>query len=475
MVSMVGAALGACTPGSAPIEPAPPVVVDRMVSTGDGSLRLVIDHLSVPHRQDGASVPWTGATAATVITVSPDERRQTVVGVGAALTDSSAHLLASLPAAERSAALRALFDRDTGAGLSVVRLPIGASDFARSHYTYDDTGEPDPELRHFSIDHDLEAIVPLARQIRRINPEVRFVASPWSPPAWMKDSGSLTHGSLLPEHEHAFAAYLVRFLQAYQDQGIDIGWLTLQNEPEFEPYSYPGMAMSADQQARVISQELGPQLADAGVHTKVLVYDHNWDHPAYPIDVLRQPGVRPTAAGVAFHCYKGHPTDAQDQVHEALGLDVAIWQTECSGGDWQGTRTEAFFGEAALVIGGLEHWASASLLWNLALDPAFGPHTGGCSGCRGVVTVDGDRWTPNLDRDVLAHVGRWVPPGSVRVHSAVTGPAGITTTALRTPGEQIVLLVANPGGARRVTIRSDGLRTTVALRAGSLTTLRWSR
>ena len=466
-----------------------PRTVDQLTSTADGSVRLRPDTITLPPDTPPPVTGGDDAGAGPVIRVDPDARRQPFDGLGAALTDSSAWLLSRLPDSTRAAALRALFgtdldtaaDPDTGtdpdnrAGLSVVRLVIGSSDFARSQYTYDDSPTPDPDLAGFSIDHDRAYVIPTTREILAVNPEVQFVASPWSPPAWMKDSNALAYGSLLPEYEDTYADYLVRVLQAYRQEGIDIAKLTVQNEPQFASFTYPGMVMDASQQARFIADSLGPALARAGLDTEVLVYDHNWDDPDYPLDVLGHPRVRAFAAGTAFHCYEGDQASAQDRVHEAHPF-LSIWVTECSGGEWQGSRRRAFFATSDLVIDGLNHWANATLLWNLALDADGGPHTGGCDTCRGVVTVD-DRtgtWVPTLDFDVLAHVGRWAPPGSPAVPTTVSGSTRLETAALRTDRERIVLVVANRGPEVAATVQFGDLRIPVTLAGHGLVTLRWS-
>jgi glucosylceramidase len=340
-------------------------------------------------------------------------------------------------------------------------------------YTYDDSDTPDPDLTKFSIDHDRAYIIPVLKEILEINPRVTVMASPWSAPAWMKTSDYLTFGSLLPQYESAYANYLVKFLQAYRDEGIAIPFITVANEPEFEPVFYPGMKMTADQQTRLLRDDLAPALAAARLNTKVLVYDHNWNDTTFPLQVLSDPGAAAISAGVAFHCYAGSQQAAQDAVHAAIPSSKVIWETECSGGEWQGTRQQAFNDEASLVVNGSEHWSNATLLWNLALDPDNGPHFNGCATCRGMLTINGNTWQPEVDRDVLAQIGRWVPVGSVRVKSADTG-TGLTSTAYRAKNGRVILLLHNQGAARTAAVTQGRARFTVDLPAGSLTTLRWA-
>ena len=185
-----------------------------------------------------------------------------------------------------------LFDPRTGDGLSYLRQPIGASDFvAKAPYTYDDmpAGDTDYAQRHFSIAHDKAEILPLLRDAERLNPKLQIVATPWSPPAWMKTSQSLIGGRLIdtPQIYHAYALYLKRFIEAYRAQGVTVNAIAVQNEPQNRsPGDYPGTDMSAAQEEKVIEQ-LGPMLRAAHLHTKILAYDHNWSE--HPNDIASTP------------------------------------------------------------------------------------------------------------------------------------------------------------------------------------------
>jgi glucosylceramidase len=400
---------------------------------------------------------------------------QPMDGVGAALTDSAAwNLWTRMSVGERHALLRRLFEPRGGAGLDVVRLVMGASDFARFSYTYDDLppGETDERLRRFSIDHDRDYILPIAREIRAINPDVQFMASPWSPPAWMKTSGSLIGGSLRPEFEDAYARYFVRFLRAYRAEGVPVEWVTVQNEPHFEPPGYPGMRMEPPQQARFVRDHLGPAIARSALGTKILAWDHNWDEPGYPIEVLDDPVARRYLAGSAFHCYAGD-VSAQSAVHEAHP-DRGIWFTECSGGDWAPDFGDnLLWNLSTLVIGSARNWGRATLLWNLALDEAHGPTNGGCLDCRGVVTVTAaGGTTANEEYYALAHYGRAVRPGARRLPSE-DAIEGVDQVAFRNRDGSRVLVAANWNAQpAQLRVRAGRRGFTAALPARAVATYR---
>lgn len=223
---------------------------------------------------------------------------QTMDGFGASLTHSSAYVIHQLNKPGQRALLRVLFNAKDGAGLSLLRQPMGASDFsARGNFSYQDS-----EAGPFSIDPDLEFTIPLLREAVKINPRIRLMALPWSAPAWMKTNASMNGGSLRPDRYPALASYFVQFLQAYKAQGLPVYAVAMQNEPLFQTPAYPSTLVPARDQAVFLGQHLAPALATAGLGSvRILAYDHNWDHPEYPDTVAADPVAGPAIAGAAFH------------------------------------------------------------------------------------------------------------------------------------------------------------------------------
>jgi glucosylceramidase len=356
-----------------------------------------------------------------------------------------------------------------------VRLPLGASDFALSAYTYDDMppGQTDPTLSRFSVAHDDTTIVPMLQEILRINPRVRVLASPWSAPAWMKDSGSLYGGALKTEYYGAFAQYLVKAVQAYAARGIIFDTLTVQNEPEYSGTDYPTMTLSASGEAALIGSYVGPAFVHLHIRTKILAYDHNWDDTAYATSVLSDATAAPYVAGTAWHCYYGDMS-AQSTVQRAFPTK-SIYFTECSGRDWSTDYGTNLAWNARNIVGAIRNWARTALLWNLAVDPDRGPHTGGCSDCRGVLTIDlsTDEVTHNAEYDVLGEVAKVVEPGAVRVASP-WDLAGLSTIAFVNPnGSRAVVLHNTATLTQAVTITGAGTTFTVVLPAGAVASYRW--
>jgi glucosylceramidase len=436
------------------------------LTTADGASRL-------------APQPAISASAhsgATIIRVDPARRFQSMVGFGAAITDASADLIQALPPPDRDRLLRELFGRkDGGLGFSFTRLTVGASDFSSTHYSLDDSpgNAPDPGLSHYSIAMPKRAMLPTARAALAINPALKVMISPWSAPAWMKTSRSLIKGRLEPSAYPAFARYMVRTVKAFGREGVPVYALSLQNEPDFEPENYPGMRMGPAERAAVIGRHLGPLLARERLATRILDWDHNWDKPEMPLGVLADPVARRYVHGVAWHCYNGDVA-AQSKVRDAFP-DKHVFFTECSGGQWSPRFDETLAWMVRnLVIGATRHWARGVLLWNLALDPAHGPHLGGCGDCRGVVTIDpGTRAvTRNVEYYALGHASRFVLPGARRIGSD-SGKDGVESVAFANPrGRGVAVLLLNGGKAKRdVAVRLGARSYSLSLPAGAVATM----
>jgi glucosylceramidase len=455
------------------------------LTTGDQANLLT----EQPHSALGAPV-----AGAPTITVDPAQRFQRMEGWGASITDSSATLLAASP--DRHAIMRDLFGRRGGLGLSYLRQPIGASDFvAGPHYTYDDLppGQTDYGMEHFSIAHDRAAILPLLREARALNPGLKVMGTPWSPPAWMKTNDSLIGGRFLPDQRvyDAYARYFVRFVQDYTRAGVPIDTLTLQNEPQNRnPSGYPGMDLRDAEEARLI-EAVGPALRQAGFRTKLLGYDHNWSlhpndvgppddpaNPNYAESLLADPAASRWLAGTAFHCYSGDP-QSQSTLHDAHP-DKDIYFTECSGTVSSNPATTfadtLHWHTRYLTVGAVRNWAKTVITWNLALDPQGGPHNGGCNTCFGVVTIDPatGRATPTADYYVLGHVTRFVRQGAERIGSTVQDT--IWDVAFRNPDGSIVVLAVNDDwgtGSKRFNLRLGRRAFSYDLPGGAVATFRF--
>jgi glucosylceramidase len=341
-------------------------------------------------------------------------------------------------------------------------------------------------LAHYSLKHDEEYILPLLKKALALNPTLHIMVSPWSPPGWMKSSGSMlgaidkTPSTLLPEAYTAFANYLVKTVQGYEAAGVPVYALSVLNEPLYPPPTYSGMLMTASEQAKFLGDSLAPAMAAAGLKTKVMVYDHNWDQPDYPETVLQDPKAGALAAGTAWHHYAGDPA-VMNGNHEKFPLKDQ-WVTEASGGTWQkgsGGKGNILAEEAAELIASMRNWSRSYVLWALGTDENHGPHVGGCDTCRGLVTINvnnpvRDEVKPELDYYVLGQASKFLEPGAVRIASDEPAGTQMKDVAFRNPNGTIVLYALNAGTtSQQIRIGFHGKAAATFMPAGSIATFVW--
>src|ERR1035437_4881905 len=412
----------------------------------------------------------------TTIDVTPATAYQQINGFGASLTDSSASLICGkLTTAQQTTLLNNLFNPTTGIGLSFLRQPMGASDFSSiGNYSYDDmpAGQTDPNLTNFNITHDLQCIIPLLKQIKGINPALSIMANPWSPPGWMKTSGSMIGGNLQTQFRTAWANYFVKFVQAYAAQGVPINYISMENEPLYIPPGYPGMGMRSSEQATLLGSYLGPAFAQAGITSKILVWDNTWTNQV-PYDVLGNATANSYAAGTAFHWYGG-TVDSQTALHNSYP-NKGIWFSEGSGAS--GTSFAQYLKDIdqLLIIGNMRNWGKSTVRWNLALDQNLGPQNGGCANCTSTVTINNSTGaiTYNSEYYALAQGSKFVVPGAYRIDSTnYTG--NIENVAFKNPDGSLVVIAFNAGTASTTfKIRTGGQSVSATLHAGAVATYKW--
>lgn len=409
-----------------------------------------------------------------VIAVDAQKSYQAIDGFGFALTGGSAQLIIKMSPAKRTALLEELFATDQkNIGISYLRVTIGASDLNEYVFSYDDlpNGETDTSLSKFDLGPDKKDVIPVLKEILAINPDIKILASSWSPPTWMKTTHDTRGGSLLPEYFDVYAKYLVKYIEAMKAQGITIDAITVQNEP-LHPGNNPSMLMLAVDQATFIKTNLGPAFKAANLTTKIIIYDHNADKPEYPISILNDANAKKYIDGSAFHLYAGK-IEALSTVHDAHP-DKALYFTE----QWMGApgnfKRDLADHITKLTIGATRNWSRNVIEWNLAADPNSNPHTGrgGCDRCMGGITIDQDSIKRNPAYYVVAHAAKFVRPGSVRIASNLI--SGLPNVAFKTPDHKIVLIVINDGAAvQKFNINYNGKTANSTLNTGSVGTYVW--
>lgn len=381
--------------------------------------------------------------------VDDDISYQQMDGFGASLTETSAYLIYNkLSEQTRNALMTNLFDPDNGIGISFLRQPMGSSDFALSHYSYDDmpSGKTDPELKGFNIDRDKKAILPLLRLAQLINPSIKIMASPWSPPGWMKSGGIMIGGSLNQSSYSVYADYFVKFIKAYEAEGIPIYAVTPQNEPLLLPPNYSGMLFPAESELNFIKNYLGPAFKTNGLSTKIICWDFNWDNTSYATTILSDSNASLFIAGSAWHYYEGKP-DAMTAIHNAFP-DKDIWQTEGGSGRWiaSGTFRGTFKEGMKQAIRITRNWSKTVVWWNIALNEGNGPMVFANDWNYGLVQIREGNGTITYPYRSgyysIAHFSKFVRPGAFRIECP-SFPDQVEAVAFKNPDKSVVLVVFN--------------------------------
>lgn len=436
------------------------------------------DALTAMPSEAFTSAPAAGAT---VITVNDAVHYQTMIGFGAAMTDSSAWLLEDeLSASQRTQAFQDLFGAQ-GIRLDYLRIPMGASDYTvAGPYSYDDmpAGEADPTMAGFSIAHDVPYDIPAVQQALALNPRIYTLANPWSAPPWMKTNRVFNDqnlaGNVDPQYYPALAGYFVKFIQAYQSYGIPIDAITPMNEPNSDS-GWPGTHLTPADDATFLPDDLVPALDAAGLHPTIWGDD---DTELSDADALLSGPAAGDLGGVAVHCYQG--MGQMSTLHAQYPAEPII-VNECSPGIIPDATAE-------VGIDAANNWASGVQLWNLALDTNGGPYEGsqswGCPGCTGVLTVNDSTQTysHSLNYYQFGQMSKYVLPGAVRIATSprlVTDGYGISTgiddVAFQNPdGSKVFVAYNNSSAANSFALDYDGKYLSDTLPAGATVTITWT-
>jgi glucosylceramidase len=415
--------------------------------------------------------------------VTPGVTFQSVLGLGSSLEPATCWNLSRMSGEDRDRTLARLLSPAAGIGMNLMRVSMGTPDFTGDPwYSYDDLppGETDPELRRFSIEKDRAYILPILTQARQKNPALLFFASPWSPPGWMKSTGSMIGGHLLPRWYAVYAEYFVKFVQAYEREGIPIHAVTVQNEPGVDrakkkdpKWFYPSCHWTAEQEREFIRDHLGPAFRRHGLQTRIWTYDHNFnvtargDDPgiAYPRTVLGDPGAAQFVAGVAFHGYAGEPSG------------MSIFRREFPGMPLHFTEGSVFGVKGgAELVGILRNHASSYNAWVTILDDKGKPNNGPFEASRTIITIDPVTRTPSehFDFFLYGQFMKFIGRGALRVESS-EGTRGLANVAFRNPDGLLVLVVVNASDAERsVALECEGRVAPVRLAGRSVATFVWS-
>jgi O-glycosyl hydrolase len=436
--------------------------VTPWMTTGDQS-KLIQQQPTISFGANSGSNPST-------ITLNTGTTYQTMDGFGYTLTEGSAELIAGLTPTQQSALLNDIYNPTTGLNANVVRISIGASDLSSSSYSYNETAG-DTNMTNFSLSGpDLTYLIPIIKKILLINPNIKILATPWSPPRWMKTNNSWIGGNLQTQYYAAYAKYFVKYFDAMKAQGINIWGITPQNEPE-NANNEPSLLMNSTEQKNFINTQLGPQMTTAGYgNIKIIAFDHNCDNTAYSIDVLNNSTY---VDGAAFHKYAGD-ISAMTTVHNATNKNVYF--TEQYTGPGNNFSGDFAWHMLNIVVGSANNWAKTVLEWNVASDPNLGPHTpGGCTTCLGAVTINSStNYTRNVAYYIIGQISKFVAPGALKF-ATTSSNTNVISAGFKNPDGSIAVLVHNQGTVSttiKIVNGSNAFDYTVP--AASAVTFNWS-
>jgi glucosylceramidase len=449
------------------------------INAGGNSVKVwltTVDQKNLLKQQEDLKLTQDKKSEKYEFNIIESRKYQQMDGFGGSLTDSSAWLIYNkLTTEARNDLMKKLFDKEEGIGISLLRQPIGASDSALKLYSYDDMpkGKKDYNLKNFSIDYDKDYILPVLKQAFDINKNIKIIATPWSAPGWMKDTDSMIGGKLKFDSYSAYANYFVKFIKAYEKEGIPIYAITPQNEPYVTPSEYPGMWFDEFENVTFIKKYLGPAFVKNGINTKIICYDHNWDYTDYASTIYNDPQSSKYVAGSAWHFYGGAPT-AMTEVHNQFPKKD-IWFTEGSGGEWTKPFYDAFMGFSRVGIEIARNWSKSIIWYNIALDENNGPSVIPKPSNRGMVTInqkDGSV-TYNVDYYTLGHFSKFIDQGAYRIYSK-SYTNDIEVAAFENPDGSKVFVASNrTKQAKTFKVNCSGKSFRYTIPGEAMVTFKW--
>ena len=443
--------------------------IDVYVTTADKS--MLFEKKSIKFSKEDNTSPFT-------IKLDPSVTFQQIDGFGAAFTGSTCYNLMQMPANKRKELLQETFDTKEGMGYSYIRISIGCSDFSLSEYTYCDT----PGIENFAIqEEEIKYIFPILREIQAINPDVKIMASPWTPPRWMKVNNltelkpynSWTSGQLNPKYYQDYATYFVKYIQAMEKEGFEIESITIQNEPLNRENS-ASLFMTWQEQRDFIKTALGPKFIEHDIKTKIILYDHNYnydseksdtkDQAQYPLKIYEDPEASKYIDGSAYHAYGGDKSEML-KIHDARP-DKSLYFTEISIGLWGDGYSfgdDLMWNLREVGIGTLNNWSKAVIVWNFMLNEKHGPYRpGGCDICLGAIDInssDYNSYTKNSHYYDIAHLAKVLKPGGYRIASSNLNINGLYYVASKNSDQTYGFVALNTLPQEQIITIDDGVHS----------------
>lgn len=421
-----------------------------------------------------AGIQFKAAAANTAVNVklNPEQTYQKMIGFGGAFTEATAYTLSRLTPEKRAEVIHRYFHPTEGLNYSMGRVHIHSCDFALGNYTY--VEENDTELATFDISHDHQWVLPLIKDAMAVKGgELTLLASPWSPPGWMKTNGEMNNGgSLKPEYFDVWARYYTKFIEAYRKEGVPIWAVSVQNEPA-AVQRWDSCIYSAEEERDFVKNHLGPVMKQEGYEdVNIIIWDHNRDLIVDRASVvLNDPEAAQYVWGTGIHWYVSEEFEKVGQVHDLFPDKHLLFTEGCQEG---GVKLgEWFTGEryGRNMIGDLNNWTEGYLDWNLALDETGGPnHVNNLCDAPVIADTTTNEVHYNSSYYYIGHFSKYIAPGAVRIGLENTAE-GVLATAFRNPDNTIAVVLMNESDtAREVTLGLDAEAASFELPAHSIIT-----
>lgn len=486
------ALLGACGGGDDDnITPTPePEKPDQEETVGNGDVKVITTTNSRSSDLTVSALDFSTKDNMSPSTIRLDAATtyQDIDGFGAAITGSTAYNLMKMSASDRQKFLTETFSTSEGYGMSYVRICIGCSDFSLSEYTCCDT----KGIENFALtDEENKYVIPVLKEILAINPNVKIMGSPWTAPRWMKVNNltdlqpteSWTGGQLNPAYYQDYATYFVKWIKAFEAEGIKIYSMTVQNEPLNRGNS-ASMYMSWEEQRDFIKTALGPAFKNNGITTKIYAFDHNYNYDdiasqkSYPTRIYEDAEASQYIAGAAYHNYGGNKNEL-NTVHSAFPQKELVF-TESTAGDWNdgsNLTTHLTDDMEEITLGTVNRWCRGAIIWNLMLDAERGPNRpGGCTNGFGAVDIDKNykTITRNSFYYIMCHMSSVVSTGAKRIGTNNYTTSGLTYAAFLNPDGSYALVACNSGSsALKLTIDDGSHHFATTIAAKSVVSFKW--
>jgi glucosylceramidase len=458
---------------------------------GDVTIYVTTNNRSQDFKKQAADFSSKSNMSPTTIKLNPAERFQTMDGFGAAITGSTAFNLMKMTKENRTKFLKETFSPTEGMGQSYVRISIGCSDFSLSEYSLCDT----PGIENFGLtSEETDYVIPVLKEILAINPDLKIMGSPWTPPQWMKVNNltdlqpfnSWTSGQLNPAYYGDYATYFVKWIQAMNQNGIKIYSVTPQNEPLNRGNS-ASLYMGWEEQFEFVQNHLVPQFKAASLSTKIYLFDHNYnydnmaDQNGYPMKIYDAGIDSEVVAGAAYHNYGGDKAELLKV--QSRYPDRELVFTETSIGTWNDGRNlqvRLIDDMREVALGKVNNGCKAVIVWNLMLDTERGPNReGGCQTCYGAVDIDISDFstiTRNSHYYIIGHLSSVVKPGAVRIGTTGFSDPGFIHSAFEnTDGTYAVVLLNSTSASKSITLDDGKQHFTYEVPANSVISYKWNK